>query len=342
MNKLFLIGNGFDLAHGLETSYSDFILWYLNKALQFTDVRKIPYVDELISLSPQNYHLIPRFESINEFIDSVNHGIISYNCNDVLIERLIRNIHNSNWVDIEYEYYRALLGIYSQTKQFGLEKAIGLAKQLNDCFEIIKTKLIEYLKTITISSRLYNDQIADRFKEEIKGVTNEKILFLIFNYTDTLKLYTDVTGSQCEFNFIHGQLAIEKNPIIFGYGDEWDENYQKIENLNRNEFLKNMKSFSYSKTVNYQNLNSFIGSNTYSVSIMGHSCGLSDRVLLSNIFCNDNCNQIKIYYYQKNVKENDFVEKVQEISRHFPPHLKHPMRTKIVPFPNSSPLIYLI
>ena len=28
MNRLILIGNGFDLAHGLKTKYADFIEWY--------------------------------------------------------------------------------------------------------------------------------------------------------------------------------------------------------------------------------------------------------------------------------------------------------------------------
>ena len=28
MNRIVLIGNGFDLAHGLKTSYMDFIDWY--------------------------------------------------------------------------------------------------------------------------------------------------------------------------------------------------------------------------------------------------------------------------------------------------------------------------
>ena len=38
MNRLIIIGNGFDLAHGLKTSYHDFILYYLKdnciKAIQ--------------------------------------------------------------------------------------------------------------------------------------------------------------------------------------------------------------------------------------------------------------------------------------------------------------------
>ncbi|MGI4750703.1 MAG: AbiH family protein [Janthinobacterium lividum] len=34
MNRLILIGNGFDLAHGMKTSYNDFILWYLKKCFE--------------------------------------------------------------------------------------------------------------------------------------------------------------------------------------------------------------------------------------------------------------------------------------------------------------------
>ena len=33
MNRIILIGNGFDLAHGLKTSYADFIDWYWNKRI---------------------------------------------------------------------------------------------------------------------------------------------------------------------------------------------------------------------------------------------------------------------------------------------------------------------
>ena len=31
MNRIILIGNGFDLAHGLPTRYEDFINWYWEK-----------------------------------------------------------------------------------------------------------------------------------------------------------------------------------------------------------------------------------------------------------------------------------------------------------------------
>ncbi len=42
MNKLLIIGNGFDLAHGLKTSYNHFLLWYLDQAITtFKPIRGI-------------------------------------------------------------------------------------------------------------------------------------------------------------------------------------------------------------------------------------------------------------------------------------------------------------
>ena len=33
MNRLIIIGNGFDIAHGFKTSYKDFINWYCNQRI---------------------------------------------------------------------------------------------------------------------------------------------------------------------------------------------------------------------------------------------------------------------------------------------------------------------
>ena len=44
----------------------------------------------------------------------------------------------------------------------------------------------------------------------------------------------------------------EKNPIIFGYGDEVDKHYNDIEDLNENEFLSNEEKYFYGKTLRAQ------------------------------------------------------------------------------------------
>jgi hypothetical protein len=74
---------------------------------------------------------------------------------------------------------------------------------------------------------------------------------------------------------------------------------------------------------------------------MGHSCGLSDRTLLNRIVEHDNCTKIKIFYHAKSDSENDYIEKTQELSRHFSSKSKHDMRIKIKSFPESSPLVKL-
>ena len=136
---------------------------------------------------------------------------------------------------------------------------------------------------------------------------------------------------QEEVIHIHGQVSnIENNPIIFGYGDESDPIYQKIEDSGENIYLEHIKSFGYFQTKQYQNLLSFIDSDKYHVYIVGHSCGLSDRVLLNEIFENENCEKIDIYYHKRKDGTDNFKEITQEISRHFKPHNKKMMRRKLM------------
>ena len=86
-----------------------------------------------------------------------------------------------------------------------------------------------------------------------------------------------------EIDNIHGRLDDESS-VIFGYGDEVDSYYKRMEDLNENELLRHAKSFGYFKNHNYRKLISFLASDKYEVWIAGHSCGLSDRVMLKKIF----------------------------------------------------------
>lgn len=141
-------------------------------------------------------------------------------------------------------------------------------------------------------------------------------LILNFNYTATADLYIH-RGSKYEINYIHGELSNEYNPIIFGYGDELDEDYKKISNLNDNNYLSNIKSIRYLETDNYRNLLSFIDSAPFQIYIMGHSCGNSDRTLLNTLFEHKNCISIKLFYHAKPDGTDNYIEIIQNISRNF-------------------------
>ena len=132
-------------------------------------------------------------------------------------------------------------------------------------------------------------------------------LLLNFNYTQTAeKLYAENCFN--EIINIHGELNNENNPIIFGYGDELDNDYERIERLQNNDFLENIKSIRYHKTKNYRSLLEFIALGPYQVFIMGHSCGNSDRTLLNTLFEHDNCLSIKVFYRQYKDGTDNYID----------------------------------
>lgn len=164
----------------------------------------------------------------------------------------------------------------------------------------------------------------------------EQILLLNFNYTKMADLYIP-EGSDFKVNHIHGELENDKNPIIFGYGDELDEDYKKISNLQDNSYLTNIKSIRYLETDNYRRLLRFIDSSPYQIYIMGHSCGNSDRTLLNTLFEHRNCVSIKPFYYLKEDGSDNYIEIIQNISRNF--NNMQTMRDRVVNKSYCRPLV---
>ncbi len=164
-------------------------------------------------------------------------------------------------------------------------------------------------------------------KQKGTGQTYSMSYFLSFNYTPLMSQYCEIlkkSNQKVELNQIHGNIYEE---IIFGFGDESDSDYHLIENINENEYLNFFKSFEYLENNRYDNILNFIDSDPFQLVIMGHSLGLSDRVLLKTIFENENCKSIKAYYHQGNYDDN-FRDIIQNMSRHFSD--KSLMRKKVV------------
>jgi hypothetical protein len=71
MNRLVIIGNGFDLAHGLKTSYKDFLKWYFIRA--YTTAEEGTYKDNFITIIRNYPHKFQSsaFSNITEWVDFV-------------------------------------------------------------------------------------------------------------------------------------------------------------------------------------------------------------------------------------------------------------------------------
>lgn len=356
MNKLIIIGNGFDLAHDLKTSYSDFIDWYLEMiGKEIVECESDEYESELFKckLNWEINTLLPRtikkyLEQKSEFDEK---KIIQYikgnrdfglSFKSELFQNIFSGASAKKWVDIENEYYRLLV------KKSNPESTCdNVVVKLNKDLMLIQSELIEYLKIVEgtkkqpieeIRNKIYSPILkreiclgwnGNLFSSIIEGRTlsNEidviNTIFLSFNYTNTVEKYVPSKY----INYIHGKLDEPKN-IIFGYGDELDDNYRKLEKYHSNKCLDNIKSIRYSETPNYRMMLEFIASDVFQVCIMGHSCGNSDRTLLNTIFEHKNCVSIKPYYYIKEDGTDNYSELVQNISRNFKD--KRLMRNRVV------------
>lgn len=128
--------------------------------------------------------------------------------------------------------------------------------------------------------------------------------------------------------------------MIFGYGDELDDDFNGILKKNENSFLTNIKSIRYLETNNYRKLLSFIDSSPFQIYVMGHSCGNSDRTMLNTLFEHRNCVSIKVFYHDKGDGKDNYIELIENILRNFTD--SKAMRDKVVnksyckPLPNCG------
>ena len=353
MNKLIIIGNGFDLAHKLKTSYSDFIDWY------FEEIGS-----EILKCESDEYNcaqfkcklnwvinpLLPRtikeylatksdFDKNKIFQHIKTNRDFTISFKSALFQNIFDGATSTRWVDIENEYYKLLL---CETN-----KNNSSVDKLNNDFKLIQDKLVEYLKIVEKNNLQPSEEIKEKIKQQIlkreirpdwnRGILNMRtdtrtlseeievrnVMLLNFNYTNTAENYV----SSEYINYIHGKLD-KPDSIIFGYGDELDENYVKLEKYHDNKCLDNIKSIRYSETTNYRRMLEFIESDVFQVCIMGHSCGNSDRTLLNTIFEHKNCVSIKPYYYIKEDGNDNYRELYQNISRNV--KNKQELRAKIV------------
>jgi len=351
MNRIILIGNGFDLAHGLKTSYADFIDWYWNEwgELLLRSHKRIEE-DKFCSFILHDYiegnwhgvfHDIFRANNSlkpwtgHEVVDFVKQtdDLCDYPINNSFFSKICNEVEIKKWVDIEEVYYDFL-------------KKNANPKQLNDDLDFIKNKLVEYLTSlqdVPINYKIREQIFGLIEKEDVAISSSDKwddvslpdnIMLLNFNYTHTADKYLPKLDKY-SVNNIHGSLSNPES-IIFGYGDERDDEYDVLMKKNDNEYLQHIKSFRYLEASNYRDMLAFIESAPYQLCIMGHSCGLSDRTLLSTLFEHPNCVSIKPYYHKKEDGSDNHRELVQNIARSFTdPRL---MRDRVVGKDRCEPL----
>ncbi|MBR5492330.1 MAG: hypothetical protein IKV77_04250 [Alistipes sp.] len=178
MNRLVIIGNGFDMAHGLNTSYMDFINWYWDKRIETfagnTSLVSEDCLCKLIIKNNTNISCWNVFAFMNSYFKDIR-GNRSYSGFDVIkyiqnkseifsidyskfFGTILQSIETKGWVDIENDYYKLL-------KETSKSDCGYTVRELNEQLAFLQKKLIEYLHTIGTNQDIkeLRDAIIDYF-----------------------------------------------------------------------------------------------------------------------------------------------------------------------------------
>ncbi|SHH76261.1 AbiH family protein [Wenyingzhuangia marina] len=285
MKNIFIIGNGFDLAHGYDTDYASFIRYLIDndKLIEKINTRE---GERTVVRNPG----ASRATHNSTFTTNKNGLNVKYEMfiDNEFLKEIIFKTNIEKWCDIEVLYYELL-------------KPSKNPKKLNNELSQVKNELEKYLCQFNKEQNVIAE-FSSFFEKIGKGRDN---LVLNFNYTNTFeRLYKNKIDSIEVLNF-HGQLNSKTNPIIFGYAPTEEETKVLI-NKNDNEYLKNIKRYYYKQTQNENKLNEFleksdkniVNSEEINVFVLGHSCGVSDRKILNDIFTDKNVKNINIMYYK--------------------------------------------
>lgn len=194
MSKLIITGNGFDLAHGLHTKYSDFMNYLLayEKEPEYIAGR-FAYLHS-ISDKDQSKHrfyeeiskFIPEYDLWNSFEDAL--GMLDYEDLKESNSCYYLSYSDDNWRDSANHDYQYMIG-----------EDLKFASQ-------IPLFLSEWIRSI-------NTKALPIISENIMQPDN---LYLNFNYTDTLENTYEIPEDK--ILYIHGK-ALRGDSLVVGHHD---------------------------------------------------------------------------------------------------------------------------
>lgn len=192
MKRLFILGNGFDLSHGLETKYTDFEKWVSNRNKELHE--KISFM----------------MEEHNKIVLNLEHKL--------------------NWSDFEKSFHEIIQGGWGEN--FIEENIQDYLSNPGDPnfsdadWGALERELEGQLVSLSDVKLLFNEWISLTIEPTVKQhrpkyVFDKEDMFFSFNYTTTLETIYKIKESN--IYHIHGDY---KN-VIVGHNEKFVDNFSK-------------------------------------------------------------------------------------------------------------------
>lgn len=195
MDRLVVIGNGFDLAHGLHTKYSDFMKYLLSYERQPERIQG-QYI-RLDSVSKQDQERHRFYDAISKYIPEQNLWSSFEEALSILDEEQLQDDNScyllgygdENWRDSAHHDFQYMVGE-------ALSFASDIPKHFSKWISGIDTHVCPIISA---------------------NIINSNCLFLNFNYTDTLEAVYGIPVGR--ILYIHGK-ALRGDNLVLGHHND--------------------------------------------------------------------------------------------------------------------------
>lgn len=306
-SNILVIGNGFDLYHGLRTNYIDFVRFSkeLTKTKKGTEGRDLAisnsFVKCFIRIATENQSWIDCEEEIEKIVKMILKILNDRNVfkeNSIYIEK-----NESSLTSHEFERLKLMNKFCKRTTEQsiefnnrylkvyqGIDKNLimeTLTKDLNDLINLFKYYLLK---------NVMNQSII-RFSKQIENISPDYIIN--FNYTNTYEHYGINRKDVC---YIHG--SVQDNNMVLGMRDIDEKDIDSIQFKKYFQRIqKHTDVIEWNKFGKNQNLTKTKGEvTTY---FFGHSLSKTDGDLIRNIY--ENSCKIVIFHLKN---QKDYEQKV--------------------------------
>lgn len=332
--NILVIGNGFDIAHGLPTKYGNFLEFVqaFNRVKSSTEDSRSPYYKYFNTLNVSKQYLYNELDKL-----------VTGNRWLKFFEKIYDDRSKDGkdgWIDFEREISIIVQALdsarHTLSNQFKSGKNTASMEQIQlnilspvlypdqgvmdyrmreykqNAIKIYQDNLISDLNKLTRCLEIYlSDYISvDNcpILKDIAGLNIDHVLS--FNYTDTFKLIYDNTNGRIEYDFIHGKADIDKDinscNLVLGideylYGDERNKDNEFIQ---FKKFYQRIYKGTGCRFVDWldslQSNNNQLGKTTESLNIYiyGHSLDVTDADILKKLILAKNA-YTTIFHYSK-------------------------------------------
>ena len=338
--NILIIGNGFDLAHNLNTSYGNFLDYCKKRETNINNLESIDQYFLLYNLWLKHFitrqnnigkNWINFEEEIYEVIKYISHIDPFTNLmqkTQIKAERISIQKDLSNFT---FEQFCNNREEYSCKTKYNNK---GYCTDISDIWFGIKYKTPKGLVNFLYDQLREFTEAFERYlnKEELPKLSNSQyklsllsrnqvksdIYVLSFNYTDTCeKLYkirNSCIAPKFKTFYVHGKLN-SANGCNLVLGTKNFKNKEDGIPLEFNIFKKHNQRHKYGTIEDYQKLLAEFNSPQIKhpiFHVIGHSLDETDHAILKHIFNADKKAPIKIYYHDETVQDS-LIDNITEI-----------------------------